>query len=107
MRQAVNYSTNGSDGMTTKDKYNISGNRSHWKNPANSSSKAYRGVDSACDCLGHVGQYLCMRCPFPDGCLHDQEEPYKDEPSPVVKEKKSVYDDASIAEDYQFNNSGR
>ena len=85
--------------MTGKFKNNVSGLASRWKKPAKASSRAYRNADSLCDVNGHVGQYLCIRCPFPDGCLHMAEDQYEKEKDQVeLKPRQSVYADC---EDYQ------
>lgn len=92
--------------MTGKYKNHITGAASHWKKPSQPSSRAYRHFDSRCDVEGHVGEYLCLSCPFPDGCLHVEDE-YESSTEKVavsqVKKKVSVYDGL---EDY-FNTTGR
>ena len=95
--------------MTTRSThYNISNKARKWKHqdPAN---RSYRAADSKCDCYGHVGEWSCSTCPHPD-CLHSQERENESTTEKIAVgqvKRKSVYDDASIAEDYQFNNSGR
>ena len=52
---------------------NISGAASRRVLPASASSVSYRLADSQCDHYLHRGEWYCLTCPNPGGCLHDAE----------------------------------
>ena len=59
--------------MVTARKNNITGQASHRILPASASSVSYRSADSQCDHYLHRGEWYCLNCPNPGGCLHDNE----------------------------------
>jgi len=56
--------------MTTRTRGVTKNLRNTMSAPQNPSSIAFRGPESRCDFVGHIGEFKCLDCPFPD-CLHE------------------------------------